>query len=224
MPIPVSDGYSARYPSTHFRAYGLGWSLSDYQGRKIVGHGGGYDGMYSQVLMVPEEGLGIVILTNSMTGISPVIAYHAMETILLGEATKDWSTSAREQFVESRQAFQKRIEDAIAPAAEGTQPSHPWEAYAGTFRSDLYGDVRIDNTDGKLVLTMVPHHDAVADLEHLHYDTFVIRWRTDFAWFGAGTANFVANARGEFEKLELDVPNDDLWFYELDLRRVSPSP
>ena len=28
--------------------------LSDYKGNKVVGHGGGYDGMYSQVLLVPR--------------------------------------------------------------------------------------------------------------------------------------------------------------------------
>ncbi len=220
MAIPVSAGYNKLYPSTHFRAYGLGWSMSDYLGRKIVGHGGGYDGMYSQVLMVPEENLGIVVLTNSMTGISPVISYQILETYLTGTPTADRSEKALESFWNSRQQFEQRIIDATTPAVADTNPSHPLVDYTGTFRSPLYGDVKIEKADEGLVLRMVPHHDLVADLEHLHYDTFVIRWRKDYAWFAAGTANFIANAKAEVVKVELDVPNDDLWFYELELQRV----
>jgi hypothetical protein len=60
----------------------------------------------------------------------------------------------------------------------------------------------------------------IADLEHQHYDSFVIRWRNKFAWFDEGSILFVANARGEFDQFKLDVPNEDLWFYELDFRRA----
>ncbi len=56
-----------RYPSTHFRGYGLGWSLMDYRGHLVASHGGGYDGMFSRVVLVPEADLGVVVLTNSMT-------------------------------------------------------------------------------------------------------------------------------------------------------------
>jgi len=59
----------------------------------------------------------------------------------------------------------------------------------------------------------------VADLEHLHYDTFIIRWRTDLAWFGKGTATFVLDASGDVSDMKLDVPNDDLWFTELEMKR-----
>jgi hypothetical protein len=70
-------------------------------------------------------------------------------------------------------------------------------------------------------LKLLPYPELVADLEHLHYDTFVIRWRKEFAWFGAGTVHFVANAKGQFTDIALDVPNEDLWFYELKLKRVT---
>src|SRR5690606_41500865 len=72
-PLAVPASTRELYPSTHFRGYGLGWSLNDYKARKIVSHGGGYDGMFSRVMMVPEENLGIVVLTNSTTGISTAI-------------------------------------------------------------------------------------------------------------------------------------------------------
>jgi hypothetical protein len=73
----------------------------------------------------------------------------------------------------------------------------------------------------QLVLRLLPNEQLVADLTHQHYDTWIIRWRSTFAWFAEGTAQFVPDARGDFRQLKLEVPNDDLWFDELELRRSS---
>ena len=56
----------------NFYAYGLGFQLRDYKGRKLAMHGGALQGFYSTVLMVPEEKLGIAILTNAEN--SPAMA------------------------------------------------------------------------------------------------------------------------------------------------------
>ncbi len=63
-PLNVSRRSAELWPSTHLKAYGLGWSISDYMGKKIVTHGGGTDGMACYTALIPEEDLGIVILTN----------------------------------------------------------------------------------------------------------------------------------------------------------------
>jgi len=42
--------------------------LRDYHGRKLVGHTGGVAGFVSRVMLVPEENLGVVILTNAEEG------------------------------------------------------------------------------------------------------------------------------------------------------------
>ena len=216
--IPLSDSSRERYPSTHFRAYGLGWSLADYKGRKLVSHGGGYDGMYSRVLLVPEEKLGIVVLTNSMTGISTALSYRIVDAYLGGDH-RDWSAEGVKRDRKKRKEFHERIAKAITPRVENTKPSHALDAYAGTYTGKLYGDATICVENDKLVLRLLPANDLVADLTHLHYDTFVIRWRNEFAWFGEGTAQFLLNAVGDVVELKLDVPNDDLWFHELELKR-----
>lgn len=217
--IPFSESAQKRSPTTHFRAYGLGWNLADYKGRQTVSHGGGYDGMYSQVLLVPEENLGIVVLTNSMTGISPALANTIMDEFL-GGAETNWLAQGLEHDREDRTAFYKRIKDATTPTTEGTQPSRAREAFTGTFRCPLYGDATVSLEGDNLVLRLLPNSELVADLTHLQFDTWVIHWRKEFAWFAEGTIQFVPDARGTFMELRLDVPNDDLWFDELKLKRV----
>ncbi len=217
-PLAVSPGYKQRYPSTHFRGYGLGWSLADYRGRKITTHGGGYDGMYSQVMMVPEEHLGIVVLTNAMTGIAGTLTYRVLDAYL-GGAERDWSAEALPGWLASRERFHARQDHAEAGRVPNTTPSLDLEAYTGTFGGEMYGDASVEVEDGHLVLKLLPNPDLVADLEHLHYDTFIVHWRKNLAWFGKGTAHFELDAAGNVHEIELDIPNDDLWFDELELER-----
>src|SRR6185295_7544692 len=77
-------------PTVHFNLYGLGWGLNDYQGRKVVSHGGGLDGMVSRVAMMPEENLGLVILTNSETALSTILSAKIFD-VFLGVQPRDWS-------------------------------------------------------------------------------------------------------------------------------------
>ena len=49
----------------NFADYALGWGLRDYHGRKLIGHTGGVGGFVSRVMLVPEENLGVVVLTNA---------------------------------------------------------------------------------------------------------------------------------------------------------------
>jgi len=230
--IPFSEAAQKLSPTTHFRAYGLGWNISDYKGRLTVSHGGGYDGMYSQVLLVPEERLGIVVLTNSMTGISTPLARTLADQFLGGD-TRDWLTPALERDSADRAAFYARIQQAVTPPertpdatldtpAESTSQAHRVpDDYTGKFRCPLYGDAVVTKEGDRLVLSLLPNPELVADLTHLHYDTWVIRWRKEFAWFAEGTVQFVPDAKGVFQELRLNVPNEDLWFDELKLKRIT---
>jgi hypothetical protein len=217
--IPISRNRSQRNPTTHFRAYGLGWSLADYYGVKLVGHGGGYDGMYSEQLMIPEHQFGVVVLTNSMTPIGNAIVHQVIDRFL-GAPDRNWNQETLDQFRSSRQEFDARIHRATTPLLAMEQPSHPLESYVGNYRCAMYGDAKVSLVDGKLRLELIPYPDLTADLELMHYDTFAIGWHKKFAWFDSGSAHFVFDAKANAESIRLDVPNDDLWFYELNLKKV----
>ena len=63
MTMPVSQRMRT-WDNSHFSAYGYGWRLSDVDGRFKVAHTGTLMGMYSAVTMLPEQGVGFVILIN----------------------------------------------------------------------------------------------------------------------------------------------------------------
>jgi hypothetical protein len=54
--------------SCNFKAYGLGWQLTDINGHLQVSHTGGLDGIVTQTIMIPDVQLGIIVLTNQQSG------------------------------------------------------------------------------------------------------------------------------------------------------------
>src|SRR5262249_51077658 len=128
-------------PSTHFWAYGLGWRMNDYLGRKMVWHTGGIVGFLAYVGMVPEENLGIVVLTNGDIGyelIPQSMAYWIVDR-QIGAPNRDWSaellTAMQGERERNRQAA-RQLESSRVP---GTTPSHPLPAYAGVYTNEIYG-------------------------------------------------------------------------------------
>jgi hypothetical protein len=216
--LTVTKQSEELYPTTHFRGYGLGWGLMDYRGRKVMSHGGGYDGMFSRVVLVPEEKFGIVILTNSMTSLPTALAYRTLDAYLGGEP-KDWSATFLEQSRRTRESKVRGRERFEADRVADTRPSKPLAGYTGTYSGAMYGDATVAVEDGRLVVAFQPNPDLVGDLSHWHYDTFVIEWRKQFAWFDKGTVQFVMDERGEVIEMKIDVPNDDLWFTELEFKK-----
>ena len=185
--IPISRAARERTPSTHVRAYGLGWFLNDYHGRWIVGHGGGYDGMFSRVMLVPEENLGVVILTNSMTGLQTALTNRILDEAL-GLPTRDWSAERAVSDAAGRAAFYARIDSSTTPRFASSRPRLPLSAYAGRYTGDLFDAATVTAEGDGLVLRFDVADHLVADLTPLHHDVFRLDWRETYAWFGSGSA------------------------------------
>jgi hypothetical protein len=207
-------------PSRHFSGYGLGWGMSDYQGRKMVNHGGGYDGMYSRVTMIPEENLGIVVLTNSMSGISTPITMRAIDEFL-GTGERDWSAEALERAARGTKFRQDRVAKRVEARELGTKTTLPLEAFVGNYYDPMYGAISVALQEGKLVLDFAPAPQLKADLSHWHFNTFKIEWHETHAWFDFGTLKFVLDNNREVEGIEFDVPNDDIFFHEIHAKKMN---
>lgn len=53
-----------RHSARSLQAWGLGWMLMNWSGKRIIGHDGGTIGQYSFLRVLPEEDLAIALLTN----------------------------------------------------------------------------------------------------------------------------------------------------------------
>jgi hypothetical protein len=185
----------------------------------MVSHTGGLDGMITQTAMIPSENLGLVVLTNSETGAIGIMRNKIFD-VFLDAPKRDWNAEALKRAQDGKTREAEEIKKVDATRVANTRPSLALKDYAGTYSGEMYGDVTVTEEDGKLVLRLAPAPNFVADLEHWHYDTFQIKWRSTVNYnFPRGWVTFTLNGQGKTEQLKIDQPNNDFWFYELELKR-----
>jgi CubicO group peptidase (beta-lactamase class C family) len=200
------------WPSTHFKTYGLGWSLMDYHGRKIISHSGGYDGMISFSGFVPEENLGFVILTNKNSSLYYPLSFKILDAFLSDDTT-DWSTNFYNIITQNEAAEKQSREEEKANRIKGTSPTLPLEDYAGTYTSEIYGEVVVELKNKELSLRFVQTPMFHSPLRHWQYNTFEIKF-PEVPSLPEGKAAFVLNMDSKVHQLLIDVPNPDFDFTE----------
>lgn len=197
----------------HFSAYGLGWGLSDYHGRLRVGHTGGYDGMITEVALIPDEKLGVVVLTNGMKSPIRAATNYALDK-MLGVKTIDWSAKLLHN-TNQKNTEDSRISERKKKRVLHTKPSVPLTAYTGTYYADIYGNIIISLKEGKLRMKFEHSPGLSASLSHWHYDVWKIEWDKKHAWFDFGTVKFNTDNNLNVKSIDFDVPNNDIFFEEL---------
>lgn len=212
-PFKVSEASMKLWPGKHFSGYGLGWSLYDYHGKLVVTHGGGLEGQISKVLLVPEENLGIVILTNRINSLPTYLAYEIMDRYF-GVPENDWSSFGLKRALKGKELENQRIQNEIENRKPNTKPSLPIESYTGIYGGDMYGDAKVSLENGQLVLDLLPTPIYKGDLSHWHFNTFQIILR-DMPSLPPGKVQFILDTEGNVSELKIDIPNPDFDFTEL---------
>lgn len=205
-------------PRQHFQSYGLGWFLEDYGGRLVARHDGGVDGMQSFIAFLPEEQLGLVILTNCIPHKLTSTVFRTALDQALGFHDRDWRAEFLElDRTEKAKAAEKRqkLEDA---RPKGTHPSLPLAAYAGTYSNPLYGPVTVTTDSDQLTIQLGAHPQAHGTLEHWHTDTFFVRW--SYVSLEESFVPFTIGLDGTVDSLKIKVAEfvDPL---EYEFRRVA---
>jgi CubicO group peptidase (beta-lactamase class C family) len=187
-------------PQAHLIAYGLGWFLSDYHGRLLMQHAGDANGMSSMVALIPEEQLGVAVLTNLDGSVySSAAMYHIFDQFV-GAPDFDWSRYYRRLLDSVLNVGREATAKLEAARIKNTKPSRPLEEYVGSYSDDLYGEFRIRKVNGVLVAQYGPR--LIADLEHWHFDTFRGRWRNK--QIGKIFVTFHLSPEGKPEELVAD--------------------
>ncbi|MEO1517560.1 MAG: serine hydrolase [Bacteroidota bacterium] len=209
---------SEYYPSRNFSGYGLGWGIADKKGRKVVSHGGGYDGMYSRVVIVPEEKLGVVVLTNGMRGISSALTNYVLDAYLQ-DGQRDWSAD----MLEIQGAREERRKELLANWHKNRQadlpPTVEAQKLCGEYFDPMFGSIEIKQQGEMLLLEFPKAPKLNAQLTHWQSNTYQINWNETHAWFDFGTLQFLLDNKGKPKRLQFDVPNGDIFFHEIEAVR-----
>jgi hypothetical protein len=185
MIIPFSAIQQTRTPNSilgngghefnkaHFALYGLGWFLEEYNGRKIVAHTGGVNGFVSSVALVPEENLGIVVLTNTdANNFYEALRLEIMDAYMdlpyrnysghYQEGQKSGDMQRLTEIGKKKDTIAMKLKTDVSLAA-----------LSGTYKHSIYGNMTISIKEGKAVALFQHHKGRFATLESLGGSRFL---------------------------------------------------
>ena len=159
----------------HFRGYGLGLFAADSNGRQVFWHTGGAAGMVSNVCFVPEERLGIAILTNNDNqNFFEALRYQVLDAYL-GVPYVNRS----EQFLAPfKKDMKQQLEEIAAwkQRLKGNEPALALGDYTGEYTNELYGSLTIARKDNRLAIRFNSHKDLTATLDYMDNDEWLLQY------------------------------------------------
>ncbi len=171
-------GHEGPYRS-NFAFYGLGWNLTDINGYLQVSHTGGHSGIVTQVTMLPELKLGIIVFTNQ----EEVSAFNAITNSIIDgylgisdhDRVKELKTGMLQQQAEAKEVTD-RVWATVEAKRKGSSAGVDLGAFEGTFTDVWFGDVIISNENGMLRFRSVKSPRMRGSVFHYAANTFVVRW------------------------------------------------
>lgn len=212
--------------NTHFSAYGLGWFLSDVNGYLQVTHTGGLNGIVSQVTLLPELDLGIIVLTNQQSG----SAFSAITNTIKDSYFDIKGEDRIKQFNDRRIAREKNadsivsaVEARVAAQIKSKTQKPNLGAHAGTYNDPWFGNVIVTTQDGNLHFKADKSSDLTGSMLFYKGTTFIVRWN-DPALKADAFVNFSLDTEGQADGFTMSAisPLTDFSynFQDLDFKRV----
>lgn len=161
----------------HFVAYGLGVFIRDMNGRQVYDHTGGADGFVTNVCFVPEEKLGITILTNNDNQeFFEILRLQILAAYLNITPYKNYSKRGLPGFMEE----QKKTEDsvkALQARVKGNKPQLSMKSYEGTYNNQLFGNIHITSKGNDLQISSFDNHPGLkALLQYMDNDQWLLTY------------------------------------------------
>ncbi len=203
---------------THFKAYGLGWRLADVHGYKEVAHTGTFTGWGSNVVLIPEIGLGVVVLTNGgMTGPARAAIANSIVRPWLGVRDVDWIA----EFTPEPAAGDAAGGEALTIVSDDARAAMPLDAYAGYYEDPWFGGVDVYVERDTLWFASRKSPRMKGPLYPHGSNRFVARW-SDRTLDGDAFVDFLPAAEGMRMLLE-PLPETTDWSFnyrDLDFTRI----
>src|SRR5690606_21462996 len=198
MPVSTREPYH-----TLFKAYGLGFALEDVVGKLQVSHTGGLEGIVTQIIMVPQLDLGIIVLTNQQEGVAFMAISNTIKDFYLGLPEKDW-VKEYEELISKRKGDADKITDKVWQTVEQNKKSkYPdTKNLIGTYKDNWFGEIIISDEKGKLRFTSKRSSQLKGDMFYYKDNTYVVKW--DNAYLHADAFVFVQTENGKITGLKME--------------------
>jgi CubicO group peptidase (beta-lactamase class C family) len=139
--------------------YGLGWFVVRNQAKRLVHHGGNPLGYTALVSLMPDEGVGMAILTNQHASKLPQQVSCDLYLHLLPQIADAFCSAERVAQIESINLMPaSRAEPgSVAPLRASPSSMPPLGDYAGMYSNGGYGDISVSIQGSNLHISYYRH-------------------------------------------------------------------
>ncbi|MEO8108617.1 MAG: serine hydrolase [Ginsengibacter sp.] len=164
--------------NTHFASYGLGWFLSDVHGYKQATHTGGLAGIVTQITLIPELHLGIIVFTNQQSGAAFTAITNTIKDSYFDIKGRNWVKIYHDRVV-ANEANAKEITNKVWADIEAQQKNNTKpdvSLFTGTYTDNWFGDVTISLKNGKMWFTAKRSFLLNGEMFPYKGNTFIVKW------------------------------------------------
>jgi hypothetical protein len=147
--------------------------INDRAGRVVYSHTGGIDGFFSSVLFIPEEQLGVVVLTNTDQNEFFQVLGEQIQDAFLGITFENYHEKALANTKEKRAKEKEQLDALKAIIKEGHKPSIPLESFTGKYSHPVYGLIELKKEGNKLKIYFSRHDNLTVELSHIKDNNFL---------------------------------------------------
>ncbi len=183
--------------------------------------------MFSQITLIPELELGIIVLTNQQESGAFIAITNQIKDSYLNVKTNDWVSKRvtfRKEAINAAAYIIDSIEHQLMLIEKASPANKSLDALVGTYRDNWFGDVIISVKNGKPWFTSKRSPKLCGELFYFRGNTFVVKWK-DRSLDADAFVNFILDeyGKGTAIKMRAISPLTDFSydFQDLDLQKVN---
>lgn len=189
-----------------FKSYGLGWQITDVKGKLQVSHTGGLEGIVTQVTLIPELNLGIIVFTNQQSGAAFSAITNTIKDSYLEIAPIDWVADFSQKAKASEEKADKVTEEVWATVTKNKKQKIDFKKYVGTYKDNWLGEVVISEKKGKLYFASKRSPQLSGEIFFHKDNSFVVKWNNRY--FHADAHILFENDNSEFKMKPISPATD----------------
>lgn len=177
-------------------SYGLGWLIGKYKGLKLIDHGGNTFGFTSDLALLPDQGIGIVVLANAQASnlFNEGVRYRLFELLFGQPEENDRQIVYAEQQTEQAKT---QVTEQLADRADRNAAA----PYVGQYENQALGKITIAFEGERLYLDagefrteLRPAKQVVGAPVYFMFDPPLAGLRVDLRRNGGGQPEVVIEA------------------------------
>lgn len=202
-----------------FKAYGLGWQLMDVKGKMQVSHTGGLEGIVTQVTLIPELQLGIIVFTNQQSGAAFSAITNTIKDSYLGIEAIDHVKFFSDKEKATEEKADKITDEVWQTVAKNKNQKIDFKKYIGTYKDNWLGEITITEKKGKMYFASKRSPQLKGEIFFHKGNNFVVKW--DNRYFHADAHIFFGKDNAEFTMKPISPSTDFSYdFQDLNFFRI----